>query len=91
MEVIQVVDIGREALWVLVKISAPLMLVALIVGLAVSLFQALTQIQEQTLTFVPKILAMFLVMVLIMPFMLQTLIDFNAELYSLIGNVNNTQ
>lgn len=91
MEVVQVVDIGREALWVLVKISAPLMMVALIVGLAVSLFQALTQIQEQTLTFVPKILAMFLVMVLIMPFMLQTLIDFNAELYSLIGNVNNSQ
>lgn len=91
MEVIQVVDIGREALWVLVKISAPLMIVALVVGLVISLFQALTQIQEQTLTFVPKILCMFLVMVLIMPFMLQTLIDFNAELYSLIGNINNTQ
>lgn len=91
MEVIQVVDIGREALWVLVKISAPLMIVALVVGLAISLFQALTQIQEQTLTFVPKILSMFLVMVLIMPFMLQTLIDFNAELYSLISNINNTQ
>lgn len=91
MEVAQVVDIGRDALWLLVKISAPLMLTALIVGLAVSLFQALTQIQEMTLTFVPKILSMFMVLILVMPFMLQSLIDFNTELYTLISNMNNTE
>lgn len=91
MEIAQVVDIGREAIWVLVKISAPLMLTALIVGLAVSLFQALTQIQEMTLTFVPKILAIFMVLILVMPFMLQSLIDFNTELYTLISNMNNSE
>lgn len=91
MEVGQVVDIGREALWVLVKVSAPLMLTALIVGLIVSLFQALTQIQEMTLTFVPKILAMFMVLILVMPFMLQSLIDFNNELYTMISNMNNSE
>lgn len=91
MEVGQVVDIGREALWVLVKVSAPLMLTALFVGLIVSLFQALTQIQEMTLTFVPKILAMFMVLILVMPFMLQSLIDFNNELYTMISNMNNSE
>lgn len=91
MEVAQVVDIGRDALWVLVKISAPLMLTALFVGLAVSLFQALTQIQEMTLTFVPKILAIFMVLILVMPFMLQSLIDYNAELYTLIANIDNSE
>ncbi len=91
MEVAQVVDIGRDALWVLVKVSAPLMLTALIVGLAVSLFQALTQIQEMTLTFVPKILAIFMMMILVMPFMLQSLIDYNNELYTMIGNIDNKQ
>ena len=91
MEVAQVVDIGREALWVLVKVSAPLMLTALIVGLIVSLFQALTQIQEMTLTFVPKILAMFMMLILVMPFMLQSLIDYNNELYTLISNIDNTE
>ncbi len=91
MEVNQVVDIGRDALWVLVKISAPLMLTALFVGLIVSLFQALTQIQEMTLTFVPKILAMFMVLILVMPFMLHSLIDFNEELYTNISNINNSE
>jgi flagellar biosynthesis protein FliQ len=91
MEVTQVVDLGREALWVLVKVSAPVMLTALGVGLIISLFQALTQIQETTLTFVPKILSVFMVMILVMPFMLQSLIDFNTELYTLIGNLNNNE
>lgn len=90
MEAPQVIDIGREAIWVLIKVSAPLMLTALIVGLAVSLVQALTQIQEMTLTFVPKILAMFLVMVLVMPFMLQSLVEFNNELYTYITNSENS-
>ena len=91
MEISQVVDIGREALWVLIKISAPLMLTALFVGLIVSLFQALTQIQEMTLTFVPKILAMFMVLILVMPFMLQSLIDYNNELFTMISNIDNSE
>jgi flagellar biosynthetic protein FliQ len=91
MDIPQVVDIIRDALWVLIKVSAPLMITALVVGLVVSLLQALTQIQEMTLTFVPKILAMFAVMMLVLPFMLQSLIEFNAELFTIISNIEETE
>lgn len=80
MDVNQVLEIGREAIWVLIKMSAPLMLIALTVGLAVSLFQALTQIQEMTLTFVPKMLAIFLATMLLMPFMYNELAVFSEHL-----------
>lgn len=83
----EVLDVMREALWVLTKVSAPLMLVALIVGLAVSLFQALTQIQETTLTFVPKILAMFGAIILLAPFMIAQLHDFSDEMFTKITQV----
>ena len=65
----EVLDVGRDAIVVLLKVSAPLLLCGLLVGVAVSLFQALTQIQEMTLVFVPKIVAMFIVLVLALPFM----------------------
>ncbi len=61
-------DLGKESIFVLLKISLPLMLVALFVGLTVSLFQALTQIQEMTLSFVPKIIAIFIALILFLPF-----------------------
>ena len=69
----EVIDIARDAIYTLVIVAAPLMLVGLIVGVVISLFQALTQIQEMTLVFVPKILAMFLTLVLALPFMGQVL------------------
>ena len=87
METSQVVDVLREALWVLVIVGAPMMITALVVGLTISLFQALTQIQEMTLTFVPKLLAMLGVMALSLPYMLQTLVDFNEELYVKIADM----
>ena len=65
----EVLDVAREAIVTLVLVSAPLMLVGLIVGVVISLLQALTQIQEMTLVFVPKILAMFLAMLIALPFM----------------------
>jgi flagellar biosynthetic protein FliQ len=65
----EVLDVARDAIITLVIVSAPLMLVGLAVGVVISLFQALTQIQEMTLTFVPKILAMFLAMLVALPFM----------------------
>ena len=77
----QVVDIGREAVWVMIKIGAPAMLVALIVGVVISLFQALTQIQEMTISFVPKLLAVLVTLVLTTPFAIATLRDFTAELF----------
>ncbi len=87
MEAVEVIDVTREAIWVLVITGAPMMLTALVVGLAVSLFQALTQIQEMTLTFVPKLLAMLFVMTLAFPFMLQTLVDFSDDLFARIATM----
>jgi flagellar biosynthesis protein FliQ len=65
----EVLDVARDAILTLLIVSAPLMLVGLVVGVAISLFQALTQIQEMTLTFVPKILAMFFALLVALPFM----------------------
>ncbi len=80
MNAADVLSISRDAVWVMLKIAAPLMLTALVVGLVISLFQALTQLQEQTLTFVPKILILLAVFVLTIPFMSNTLIEFTREL-----------
>jgi flagellar biosynthetic protein FliQ len=66
-------QISREAIYVLIMVSSPILLIALLVGLAISLLQALTQIQENTLTFVPKILIIYLSMLIIMPYMLNKL------------------
>ncbi|MCV9936061.1 flagellar biosynthesis protein FliQ [Boseaceae bacterium BT-24-1] len=64
-----ILDVARDGIVVFLKAGAPLMLIALAVGLVVSLFQALTQIQEQTLVYVPKIIAVFAAMLLFLPFM----------------------
>ncbi len=65
----EVMDVARDAIVTLILVAAPLMLVGLLVGVVVSLFQALTQIQETTLVFVPKILAIFLALLVALPFM----------------------
>ena len=69
MEVNDVLTVSRDAMWVTLKIAGPMMIVGLVIGLVVSLFQALTQIQEMTLAFVPKILGIFAVFLLMLPFM----------------------
>jgi flagellar biosynthesis protein FliQ len=69
----ETLDVARDAIWTIVVVSSPLMLVGLVVGVVVSLFQALTQIQEQTLVFVPKILAIFVTLLLALPFMADAL------------------
>ena len=69
----EVLDVARDAIWTIVLVSSPLMVVGLIVGVVISLVQALTQIQEMTLVFVPKILAIFITMVLALPFMADAL------------------
>ncbi|MEQ8442014.1 MAG: flagellar biosynthesis protein FliQ [Alphaproteobacteria bacterium] len=69
----QALDVAREAIFTLLIVSMPLMLVGLAVGLVIAIFQALTQIQEVTLTFVPKIIVVFLSMLVLLPFMLRTL------------------
>jgi len=69
----ETLDVARDAIWTIVVVSSPLMIVGLVVGVVVSLFQALTQIQEQTLVFVPKILAIFVTLLLALPFMADAL------------------
>lgn len=75
-----ILDYAREAIWLTLKIGAPIMLIGLFVGIIVALFQALTQIQEMTLTFVPKILAIFLALFVMIPYMGGELAEFTRRL-----------
>ncbi|PKQ08341.1 MAG: flagellar biosynthetic protein FliQ [Alphaproteobacteria bacterium HGW-Alphaproteobacteria-12] len=72
----EILDLSREAIYVQLEVSAPMMIVALAVGLAIALLQALTQVQEMTLVFVPKIVAIFLSMLIALPFMAQSMNSF---------------
>ena len=76
----EIIDVARDAIFVALKIAGGTMLAALVVGIIISVFQALTQIQEQTLTFVPKIFVIFISVLLMMPFMLGTLETFVRSL-----------
>ena len=80
MDETQVIDFTREAIMLTIKISAPVMLVGLFVGVIISLIQALTQIQEMTLTFVPKIIAIFATIFLMFPVMISLLIAFTQKI-----------
>ena len=77
-----VLDIARETIYTIIITAAPLLLVSLIVGLIVSIFQTVTSIQEQTLTFVPKILCVFLAMMLIGSWILNNIVTFMTDLWS---------
>lgn len=79
-----VLDLAREGIWVLIFVGAPMLIVGLVVGVVIALFQALTQIQEQTLVFVPKILAIFVVMLLTLPFMGALLGNYMVKLADMI-------
>lgn len=72
----QLVDIAREGIWCMIKIAAPTLLAGLAVGVLVSIIQSVTQLQEATLTFVPKVLVVFGALILFLPFMINTLGDF---------------
>ncbi len=72
----EVVDIARQSIYTMLQIAAPMMIVALVVGVAIALLQALTQVQEMTLVFVPKIVSIFLVMLLALPFMGQAMASY---------------
>ncbi|MFD0869177.1 type III secretion inner membrane protein SctS [Chlamydia abortus] len=77
-----VIRLAGEAVYTVLKASAPMLIVALAVGLAISIFQATTQIQEQTLAFVPKIVAVLLTVLLFGPWILTTLVDFTFNLFN---------
>ena len=80
MDAGQVVTVARQTIWVIVKTSVPLLLVSMIVGLIISLFQTLTSIQEQTLIFIPKILAVFVCLILLGPWMGEHLLKMTREI-----------
>lgn len=79
-----VMDLGRDAMYIVLLISGPILGIGLIVGLIVSLFQATTQIQEQTLVFIPKLAAVFIALVLLGPWILQILVDYVVRLFNTI-------
>jgi flagellar biosynthesis protein FliQ len=81
----QVIDLGQRALQLIVLLSAPVLLAGLVTGLAVSLVQAVTSIQEATLTFVPKLVAVFLALVLCMPWMADLAVRFAVDLFGSLG------
>jgi flagellar biosynthetic protein FliQ len=80
MNAADVMEVAREAVIVMLKVGSPIMLLALTVGLTISLFQALTQMQEMTLTFVPKAIVIFMSLLLFLPFMLGVLVTFTESL-----------
>jgi flagellar biosynthetic protein FliQ len=78
----QATDLVRQTLVLTLIIAAPMLVIGMVVGIIVSLFQAVTQIQEQTLTFVPKITAMFAAAIILMPWIAQRLLDYAAAMFS---------
>ena len=82
-----VLEIGRNGIWVVLQLSAPIMAAGLLIGLIIALFQALTTIQEMTLTFVPKIIVIFITIILTLPFMISTLTDFTTNLFERMASL----
>jgi len=84
MDGIAAIEVARQGLWVTLKMGVPIMTVALVVGLIISLFQALTQIQEMTLTFVPKIIVIFVSLIFMLPFMSSVIQTFGEGIFDRI-------
>ena len=82
-----VVKLGQQTLTLVIYVSGPMLIVALIVGLGVSIFQAVTQIHEMTLTFIPKILAVVAVIMFILPWIIRQMVDFTTQLIRSIPTV----
>ena len=76
------IEVSTQTIWAIIKCSLPLLLVSLIVGLIISIFQTVTSIQEQTLTFVPKIIAIFLALILLGSWMMNTMVEYTVQLWS---------
>lgn len=81
MTVEEVAEIAGRALMVIIKVSMPVLLVSLCIGLLVSIFQTVTSIQEQTLTFVPKIIGIFVALIILGPWMMTTMVEFMTQLW----------
>lgn len=82
MTVDAVMDIASQALYTILKVALPVLLVSLIVGLVISIFQTVTSIQEQTLTFVPKVVSIFVTLMFLGSWMMTTIVEFTVQLWS---------
>ena len=83
-----ITEIIKQAILTIIVVASPVLLISMVIGLVVSIFQATTSIQDQTLTFVPKIIAIFGTLIIFGPWMLDTLMDRTRELLTLIATVN---
>lgn len=83
----EVVDITVQAVWLIIKCSAPMLISSLVVGLIISIFQTVTSIQEQTLTFVPKLIVILLVLILCGDWIMNNIVAFFQDLFSRFGNM----
>lgn len=81
-----IMNIATQAIWTIIKTAGPPLLVSLVIGLIVSIFQTVTSIQEQTLTFIPKVLAIFITILLLGSFMLNSIVTFMEKLWSSFGD-----
>ncbi len=79
-----VVEIARSSIYTTLLVSAPMLLLALVVGLSISLLQAITQIQEMTLTFIPKIFGVAIALVIFLPWMITTVVNFTSQIFAII-------
>ena len=88
MTISQITDVMQAAMIVALKLSAPILVVSILIGLVISILQAATQIHEQTLTFVPKLAAIALILILLGPWMMETMNDFVKYIFELIVKLN---
>ncbi|MCW2973879.1 MAG: flagellar biosynthetic protein FliQ [Thermoleophilia bacterium] len=79
-----VMGIANDAIWITLRIAGPILIVGLVVGLVVSVFQAVTQIQEQTLVFIPKIIAIVAVLIIAGPWMMNSMLSYTEQLFEQI-------
>lgn len=84
MEVTQITEILREAVWVVIKLGGPVLLLCMAVGVLIAIFQAVTQIHEQSLAFILKLIVVVLVLLIAGGWMMQTLLDYSRDLFTLM-------
>lgn len=84
MDMQYIIALGRQAIYTTLVVSAPMLILALVVGLAISILQAITQIHEMTLTFIPKIVAVAVALVIFLPWMITTIVNYTYQLFSMI-------
>lgn len=84
MDMQYVIELGRSAIYTTLLVAAPMLLFSLVVGVAIAILQAITQIQEMTLTFIPKIISVALALIIFLPWMINTVLSYTTQLFNMI-------